>query len=88
MAFKKSRFSIAQIGRRLSVDYVLEGNVRLAIRKMRIAAQLIDVSDQAHLFGHTCARAWTEGAPIQVAFAERIARMVCEHLLISQPPST
>jgi TolB-like protein len=88
MAFKKSRFNIAQIGRRLSVDYVLEGNVRLAIRKMRIAAQLIDVSDQAHLFGHTCARPWTDGAPIQVAFAERIARMVCEHLLISQPPST
>jgi TolB-like protein len=40
MPFKKSRCGIAQIGRRLSVDYVLEGSVRLAARKMRIAAQL------------------------------------------------
>jgi TolB-like protein len=88
MPFKKSRCGIAQIGRRLNVDYVLEGSVRLAARKMRIAAQLIDVSDQTHLFGDTCARPWTHGAPIQVAFAERIARMVCEHLLASLPPST
>jgi TolB-like protein len=88
MPFKKSRCTIAQIGRRLNVDYVLEGSVRLATRKMRIVAQLINVSDQTHLFGETCARPWTDGAPIQVAFAERIARMVCEHLLVSLPPST
>ena len=87
MPFKKSRCNIAQIGRRLKVDYVLEGSVRLAARKMRIAAQLIDVRDQAHLFGDTCARPWIDGAPIQMAFAERIARMVCERLLVSPPPS-
>jgi TolB-like protein len=87
MPYKKSPCTIAQIGRRLNVDYILEGSVRLAARQMRIAAQLIDVSDQTHLFADTCARRWTGGVFIQIAFAERIARMVCGHLLASVPPS-
>jgi TolB-like protein len=81
MPYKKSPCNIAQIGRSLNVDYILEGSVRFAPRQIRIAAQLIDVRDQTHLFADTCARRWTEGVSIQVAFAERIARLVCEHLL-------
>ncbi|HXO38218.1 MAG TPA: hypothetical protein VN872_06250 [Candidatus Acidoferrum sp.] len=87
MPYKKSRCTIAQIGRHLNVDYILEGSVRLAAHQMRIAAQLIDVSDQTHLFADTCARRWADGVFIQIAFAERIARMVCGHLLASVPPS-
>jgi TolB-like protein len=83
MPYKKSACNIAQIGWSLNVDYILEGSVRLAPRQIRIAAQLIDVRDQTHLFADTCARRWTEGVSIQVAFAERIARLVCEHLLVS-----
>jgi TolB-like protein len=86
MPLKKSRCTVAQIGRCLNVDYVLEGSVRLAARKMRIAAQLIDVSDQTQLFADACARRWADEAYMQVAFAERIARMVCGHLLASVPP--
>ena len=88
MPYKKSRCTIAQIGWHLNVDYILEGSVRLAARRMRIAAQLIDVSDQTQLFADTCARRCADEVYIQVAFAERIARMVCEHLLASLPPST
>lgn len=87
MPFKKSRCTIAQIGRHFKVDYILEGSVRLAARKMRIAAQLIDVSDQTQLFADACARRWADEVFIQVAFAERIARMVCGHLLVSVPRS-
>ena len=88
MPFKKSRYTIAQIGRHFKVDYILEGSVRLAARKMRIAAQLIDVSDQTQLFADACARRWADEVFIQVAFAERIARMVCGHLLACVPPLT
>ncbi len=87
MPYKKSRCNIAQIGRHLNVDYILEGSVRLAARRMRIAAQLIDVSDQTQLFADTCARRCADEVHIQVAFAERIGKMVCEHLLVSLPPS-
>ncbi len=76
---------VAQIGRSLNVDFILEGSVRLAGRQVRMAAQLIDVGDQTHLFADTCARRWAEGISIQVAFAERIAGLVCEHLLVSLP---
>lgn len=87
MPFKKSRRTVAQIGRCLNVDYVLEGSVRLVARKMRIAAQLIDVSDQTQLFADACARRRADEVLIQVAFAERISRIVCGHLLASVPAS-
>src|SRR5216684_7150685 len=58
--FKESRCTIAQIGRHFKVDYILEGSVRLAARQMRIAAQLIDVSDQTQLFADACARRWAD----------------------------
>jgi TolB-like protein len=81
MPFKKSRCTIEQIGQCLNVDYVLEGSVRLAACNMRIAAQLIDVSDQTQLFADACARKWADAVLIQVAFAERISRMVSGRLL-------
>src|SRR5260370_39497197 len=87
MPIKKSRCTVAQIRRSLKVDYVLEGSMRLAARKMRIASQLIDVKDQTQLFADTCMRQRADEVYIQVAFAERIARMVCGHLLASIPPS-
>jgi TolB-like protein len=85
MPYKNSGCNIAQIARTLHVDYILEGSVRLSARQIRIAAQLIDVRDQTHILADTCARRWTEGVSIQVAFAERIARLVCEHLLVASP---
>jgi TolB-like protein len=81
MSYKESGCNIAQI-RRLHVDYILEGSVRLAAQQVRIAAQLIDVNDQTHLFADTCIRRWVNGELIQIAFAERMARMVCKHLLV------
>jgi TolB-like protein len=82
MSYKESGWNIAQIRRRLRVDYILEGSVRLAARQVRITAQLIDVDDQTHLFADTCIRRWLNGELIQIAYAERMARMVCKHLLV------
>ncbi len=39
-----------QIGRELGVRYVLEGSVRRAAGKVRIAGQLIDATTGAHLW--------------------------------------
>src|SRR5260370_8146789 len=87
MPLKKSRCTVAQIGRSLKVDYVLEGSVRLAARKMRIASQLIDVKDQTQLFADTCIRQRADEVYIQVSFPQRLARVVSAHLLPSIPPS-
>jgi TolB-like protein len=43
--YKDSSKSIDQIGRELGVSYILEGSVRRAGNRVRIAAQLVEVSD-------------------------------------------
>ena len=50
MAYKQTNKSVAQIGRELGVDYVLEGSVRREVDRVRITVQLIRVQDQIHLW--------------------------------------
>ena len=49
-AFKTKTMDIAEIGQRLNVDIVLEGSVRKVGSRLRITAQLINVSDGYHLW--------------------------------------
>jgi adenylate cyclase len=48
--FKSRSVDIAQIGRQLKVAYVLEGSVRKAAGRVRITAQLIEVSKDNHVW--------------------------------------
>lgn len=48
--FKGSKQDIAEIGRKLNVDTILEGSVRKSRNRMRITAQLINVADGFHLW--------------------------------------
>lgn len=50
MHYKHSQESLDQIGRSLGVQYVLEGSLRRDGKRVRIAAQLIQVKDQTHLW--------------------------------------
>jgi serine/threonine protein kinase/tetratricopeptide (TPR) repeat protein len=49
-AFKDSRRDIKEIGEKLNVGTVLEGNVQKAGNKLRITAQLINVADESLLW--------------------------------------
>ena len=49
-AYKGRAVDVKQVGRELGVRYVLEGGVRKAANRVRITAQLIDVSTGAHLW--------------------------------------
>jgi len=49
-AFKGEKIDVREIGRKLSVATVLEGSVRKAGNRLRIAAQLINVADGYHLW--------------------------------------
>jgi adenylate cyclase len=49
-SFKGRSVDIAQIGRQLKVGYVLEGSVRKAAGRVRITAQLIEVSKDNHVW--------------------------------------
>jgi TolB-like protein/Tfp pilus assembly protein PilF/predicted Ser/Thr protein kinase len=48
--FRDRREDIREIGRKLKVDKVLDGSVRKAGNRLRITAQLINVSDGYHLW--------------------------------------
>ena len=48
--YKGRAVDVKQVGRELGVRYVLEGSVRKAANRIRIAAQLIDASTGAHLW--------------------------------------
>ncbi|MHC2149464.1 TolB-like protein [Bradyrhizobium diazoefficiens] len=48
--YKGRLVDVKQIGRELGVRYVLEGSVRSALGRMRIAGQLIDAATGAHLW--------------------------------------
>jgi len=50
--FNGKAVDIKEVGRRLGVRYVLEGSVRKAARKVRIAGQLIDAVTGAHIWAN------------------------------------
>lgn len=50
MHYKSTQKDVARIGRELSVDYVVEGGVHRSDHQVGINIQLIQVSDQSHLF--------------------------------------
>ena len=49
--FKNQSVDIGEVGRKLGVRYVVEGSVRKSGQRVRITAQLIDVSTDSHIWG-------------------------------------
>lgn len=64
-AFKGEKDDLREIGNTLGVTTVLEGSVRKSGDRVRITAQLIDVSDGSHLWSETYDRTMTDFFAIQ-----------------------
>jgi TolB-like protein/Tfp pilus assembly protein PilF len=54
--YKRTVKGIDEIGRELNVDYIVEGSVRRSNGRVRISAQLIQVSDQTHVWAESYER--------------------------------
>lgn len=76
MRYKGTRKPIDRIGAELGVDYVLEGSVRRAGGRVRITAQLIQVSDQTHLWAECYERGLDDVLLLQSEIALAIARQI------------
>lgn len=72
--FKGEHKDIREIGRQLNVGTVLEGSVRKAGDRIRIAAQLIDVGNGYHIWSEQYERDLNDVFSIQDEIAQRIAR--------------
>jgi TolB-like protein/DNA-binding winged helix-turn-helix (wHTH) protein/Tfp pilus assembly protein PilF len=76
MAYKHTNKTIRQIGHELGVDYILEGSVRRDGEKVRIAAQLIRVQDQTHLWAQSYDRELPDFLGVQNELAQVISQQV------------
>jgi TolB-like protein/DNA-binding winged helix-turn-helix (wHTH) protein/Tfp pilus assembly protein PilF len=74
--YKGTNKRIDQIGKELGVDYVLEGTVRRAGGRVRISAQLIQVSDQTHVWARNYERDLRDILSVQDDVAESIAKEI------------
>jgi TolB-like protein/Tfp pilus assembly protein PilF len=78
MQYKKNRPPMKQIGEELGVDFVLEGTVRWARTeggsRVRITPQLIQVSDDTHLWAETYDRVIEDIFEVQSGIASEVVR--------------
>jgi TolB-like protein/DNA-binding winged helix-turn-helix (wHTH) protein/Tfp pilus assembly protein PilF len=71
--YKGTKKRIDQIGKELGVDYILEGTVRHAGGRVRVSAQLIQVSDQTHIWAKNYERDLQDILALQEEVAQAIA---------------
>ncbi len=81
MTYKGVNKDITRIGRELGVDFVVEGSVRREQDRIRIAAQLIQVSDQTHLWSESYDRSTADALKVQSEVADQIAHALALRLL-------
>ena len=90
--FKGRAQDVGEIGRKLNATAVLEGSVRRSGDRLRIAAQLIDVSDGLHLWSETYERRMSEVFAIQDDIARSISSALRMELRVGfsgqAPPPT
>ena len=84
MRYKSTRLSAAQICQELGVNYLLEGSVRQAGDRVRITAQLIQASDQTHLWAESYDAPLTDVLHLQQEIAGRITNSLKLELLPAQ----
>jgi TolB-like protein len=86
MTYKRTRKSIAEIGRELGVDYALEGAVRRDGNRVRISAQLVRASDQTHVWAQNYDRELKDFLEVQAELGRAIAEQVQIRLISSDRP--
>jgi len=88
MTYKGANKDITRIGRELGVGYVVEGSVRRAEDRVRITAQLIQVSDQTHLWSDSYDRSTGDALRVQRQVADQIATALAIELLADKKKET
>jgi TolB-like protein/DNA-binding winged helix-turn-helix (wHTH) protein len=76
MTYKGSRKPVQTIARELKVDALIEGSVLRSGRRVRIVAQLIEASTDAHLWTETYERNFEDILSLQAEIVETIVREI------------
>ncbi|MCH8895190.1 MAG: hypothetical protein IH927_02895 [Proteobacteria bacterium] len=87
-AYRGEKVDAREVGRNLGVDTVLEGSVRWSgDDRIRITAQLIDVSDGFHLWSETYDRELKDIFEVQDDISREIVNALKIQLVGEQPPA-
>src|SRR5262245_47631912 len=84
MGYKHGDKRLDQIGRELSVQYVLEGSFRQSADRLRLTVQLVRVDDQTHLWSENYDRRMQDILAVQDDVARAVAREIQLHLTQQQ----
>jgi TolB-like protein/DNA-binding winged helix-turn-helix (wHTH) protein len=76
MQYRGTKKTVKEIGRELNVDAVVEGTVTYAANRVRVTAQLIQVSTDMHLWADTYERDVSSILDLQRSLATDIARRI------------
>lgn len=76
MNYKKEKKSVSEIGKELGVGTVVEGSVRKAGNRIRVAVQVIDVNTEEHLWAEKYDRDLDDIFAIQSDIADSVAKSV------------
>jgi TolB-like protein/Flp pilus assembly protein TadD len=80
MRYRQAAKGISEIGTELGVDYLLQGTVRRAADRIRITAQLVQVSDGTQIWAESYERGLADVFAIQRNVAESVARSLALEL--------
>ena len=81
LRYRQSSKSIAEIGRELHADYLLEGNVRGDARRVRVTVELIRASDETRVWGDEFNREPGDALALESEVAGAIAGKIRSALL-------
>ncbi len=81
MRYKKTETPIEQIGRELGVNYLLEGSIRQEANRIRVAAELVKVSDQTQIWSDTYERDLSAILAVQEQVSQSVAKALAFKLL-------
>jgi TolB-like protein/DNA-binding winged helix-turn-helix (wHTH) protein/Flp pilus assembly protein TadD len=84
MGYKHKDERLDQIGRDLSVQYVLENSLRQSGDHLRITSQLLQVKDQSHLWSHDYDYRAQDILTVQDDVAKAVAREIQLRLTVQQ----
>jgi TolB-like protein/DNA-binding winged helix-turn-helix (wHTH) protein/Tfp pilus assembly protein PilF len=87
LQYKNTSKRADQIGRELGVDFLLENSVRRTGDRIRVAAQLIDVQSQTHLWAEQYDRDMRDLVELQRDIAAAITRRISDSFALEQRPA-
>jgi TolB-like protein/DNA-binding winged helix-turn-helix (wHTH) protein/Tfp pilus assembly protein PilF len=86
MQYRRTQKTVRQIGNELGVTAVLEGSVLRTGSRIRIDVQLIDVTEDRHIWAHSYERDLSDILVVQQEVASGVVRQIAERLTPSSGP--